>query len=119
MSNDTCCSARTRKVAATFVGVLGSFLILGVLAWLVVGQGGDEVDAAAARNRLAVREKLEQEARGELGKFAIDGAKENLARLSIDRAMEVYVGEWGKDAAQGRAKLLERLEASKKTQSFE
>ena len=119
MSDNTCCSARMRKVAATFVGVTGSFLIIGVLAWLVVGQGTGDVDAAAAENRLAVRQKLEQEAKAELGKYAIDGSKENLARLSIERAMEVYVTEWGKDAAQGRAKLLERLEASKKVQSFE
>ena len=119
MSDNTCCSAKMRKVAATFVGVIGSFLIIGALAWLVVGQGGPEVDAAAGSNRLAVREKLEQEAKADLGKFAIDGAKENLARLSIDRAMEVMVAEWGKDSAQGRAKLLERLESSKKTQSFE
>lgn len=119
MSDNTCCSARMRKAAATFVGVLGSFLIIGVLAWLVVGQGGDEVDAAAAKNRLAIRQKLEQEAKAELGKFAVDGAKENLARLSVERSMEVLVAEWGDDAAKGRAKLLERLEASKKTQSFE
>ncbi len=119
MSENTCCTATMRKVAATFVGVSGSFLIIGVLAWLVVGQGEADVDAAAAGNRLAIRQKLEQEAKADLGKYAIDGAKENLARLSIDRAMEVYVAEWGKDTAQGRAKLLERLEGSKKVQSFE
>jgi hypothetical protein len=119
MSDNTCCSARMRKVMASFVGVLGSFLIIGALAWLVVGRGEGEVDAAAAKNRLAVREKLEQEAKADLARFAIDGSKENLARLSIDRAMDVLVAEWGKDAGQGRAKLLERLEASKKTQSFE
>ena len=119
MSDNTCCPARMRKAAATFVGVTGSFLIIGVLAWLVVGQGVGDADAAASGNRLAVRQKLEQEAMADLSRYAIDGAKENLARLSIERAMEVYVAEWGHDAAQGRAKLLERLEASKKVQSFE
>jgi hypothetical protein len=57
--------------------------------------------------------------RQETIKFAVDPNKENLARLSVDRAMEVMVGEWSPGAAEGRAKLLERLEASKKTQSFE
>jgi len=119
MSDSQCCSEKTKTVLPSFVGVIGSFLIIGVLAWLVVGQPVDGVDAAAAKNRLAVREKLEQEAKAELSKYAVDGAKENLARLAIDQAVEVFVAEWSKDNAEGRKKLLERLEASKKTQSFE
>lgn len=119
MNQSTCCSEKTRTVLATFVGVIGTFLIVGALAWLVVRQDRPAVDAAAAANRKAVREKLDQEASVELGKFAIDATKENLARISVERAMEVLVAEWGTDSAAGRAKLLERLEASKQVQSFE
>lgn len=124
MSSNSCCNekscwSKTCTVGAYFVGILGTFLIVGALAWLVVSQDRPAVDAVAAANRKAVREKLDQDAASELGKFAIDGAKENLARLSVDRAMEVFVAEWGNSSADGRAKLLERLESSKKTQSFE
>jgi len=119
MSESNCCGQQTRTILAYFVGGIGSFLIVGAMAWLVVRQDVPEVDAAAAVSRKVARLKVDQDAQAELGKFAIDPNKENLARLSVDRAMEVMVGEWSPGAAEGRAKLLERLEASKKTQSFE
>jgi hypothetical protein len=119
MSESNCCSPRTRAMAASFVGVMGSFLLIGALAWLVVGQKPPAVDAARAELRKTTREKLDREAAAELVKFAVDPNKENLARLSIDRAIEVVVAEWGEGSEAGRAKLLERLEASKVTPSFE
>ncbi len=119
MSDSTCCKPETRAMAASFVGVVGSFLLIGALAWLVVGQKPPAVDAALATSRKATREKLEREAAAELVKFAVDPNKENLARLSVDRAMEVLVAEWGEGSEAGRAKLLERLESSKAVQSFE
>jgi hypothetical protein len=118
--NDTeCCTERSRTIAATFVGGVGAFLIVGILAWLVVKQPTTALDETAALNRKATRLKVEQESSAELTKFAVDPNKENLARLSVDRAMEVIVAEWGSGSADGRAKLLERLEASKRTPSFE
>ncbi len=119
MSDSTCCTEKTRTVLAYFVGTLGAFLIIGAMAWLVVRQDTPPLDAALAANRKATRLKIDHEGAAELNKYAVDPNKENLARLSVDRAMEVLVAEWGPGAAQGRAKLLERLEASKKTASFE
>lgn len=119
MSESSCCSEKTKTLIATFVGTIGAFLVIGGLAWLVVRQPVADVESVAAANRKAVRLKIEQEGVSELSKYAIDPAKENLARLSVDRAMEVLVTEWSGGSTEGRAKLLERLEASKKTQSFE
>lgn len=119
MSDMKCCTEKTQMIVTTFVGGLGAFLIVGVLAWLVVREPATGLDLAAAQNRKATRLKVEQEGVAELSKFAIDPNKENLARLSVDRAMEVMVAEWGAGSADGRAKLLERLDASKKTPSFE
>ncbi len=119
MSDMKCCTEKSRTIAATFVGGVGAFLIVGALAWLVVKQPTAALDAAAAQNRKATRLKVEQEGAAELSKFAVDPNKENLARLSVDRAMEVLVAEWGAGSADGRTKLLERLEASKRTPSFE
>jgi len=119
MSESTCCTEKTQTVLAYFVGTLGTFLIVGTMSWLVVRQDTPAIDAAAAANRKATRMKLEQETAADLGKFAIDPNKENLARLGVDRAMEVFVAEWAAGSTEGRANLLARLEASKKTASFE
>lgn len=119
MSDSNCCSGKARVVGAYFVGVLGTFLIVGGLAYAVVRQGTPEVDAAAAANRAALRARVDQEAKADLNKWEIDPKAENHARLGVDRAAEVFVAEWGKGSAEGRAKLLERLESSKKVASFE
>ncbi|MFM8359403.1 MAG: hypothetical protein ACKOET_12710 [Verrucomicrobiota bacterium] len=119
MNLDSCCSERIRTVLAYFAGVLGTFLIVGFLAWLVVRPGTEAPDAARAAARLKARQEIEAATAADLGRFAVDPNKENLARLGIDRAIEVLVAEWKDDAAAGRAKLLERLESSKKTASFE
>ena len=119
MSDSTCCSEKTRTVLAYFVGVLGTFLIVGVLAYAVVRQEVPAVDAAAGVNRKSVRTKLDQDTQAELNKWAVDPKMENLARLGVDRAMELLVNEWGKSPVEGRAKLIERLESSKKVANFE
>lgn len=119
MSDTKFSPEKSRTIVATFIGGLGTFLIVGILAVLVIQQPGTGLDEAAAQNRKATRLKVEQEGTAELSKFAVDPNKENLARLSVDRAMEVLVAEWGAGSADGRAKLLERLEASKRTPSFE
>lgn len=115
----SCCSPKTRMVLASFVGVLGSFLIIGVLAWLVVLRNPSEVDAERAALRRQTRLELDSQARAEMQKFAIDPSKSDLARLSVDRAVEVLVNEWKEDSAAGRAALLQRLESSKEVPSFE
>ena len=77
------------------------------------------VDAQRGLVRLQLRKELDASVGTELNKFSIDGTKENKAQLSVSRAMELYLSEWKEDASVGRAKLLERLEASKKVASFE
>ncbi len=119
MSDNSCCSQTCRTVGAYFVGVLGTFLIIGGLAYAIVRQDTPAIDAAAAANRSAVRAKVDTETKADANKWEIDPKAENHARLSVERASEVFVGEWGKGAAEGRAKLLERLESSKKVASFE
>jgi hypothetical protein len=119
MSDSPCCSQTTRTVGAYFVGVLGTFLIVGGLAYVIVRQEVPAVDAAAAANRLVVRTKVDADTKADLNKWEVDPKAENHARLGVDRATEIFVAEWGKSSAEGRAKLLERLESSKKVASFE
>jgi hypothetical protein len=118
-STDGCCSLVTGTVGWV-IGALGTFGIIGALAYYSVSHESTvAVDAQRGVARLQQRKDLEAATGGELGKFAIDATKENKAQLSVARAMEVFVSEWKDDSAAGRAKLLERLEASKKVQSFE
>jgi hypothetical protein len=117
--SDSCCSEKSRAVAAWAVGGIGSMLIIGALTWYVARDNSAAVDAARGRTRLETRTRLDAAAKTDLEKFAIDPNKENLAQLGISRAMEVLVAEWKDGSEAGRAKLIERLENSKKVPSFE
>lgn len=119
LTKKSCCGGLLSAVAWVG-GVLGSFAIIGALAYNSVRHDSTvAVDAQRGAVRLQLRKELDASVGTELAKFAIDGAKENKAQLSIARGMELYLSEWKDDAAAGRAKLLERLEASKKAASFE
>ncbi len=114
------CWGELTTAVAWVGGVLGSFAIIGALAYHSVRHDSTvAVDAQRGAVRLQLRKELDASVSTELAKFAIDGAKENKAQLSIARGMELFLSEWKDDAAAGRAKLLERLEASKKAASFE
>jgi hypothetical protein len=114
-----CCSEKTRTVLAYFVGVIGSFLILAVLSLLVVRSGGDDMEADRAEARHRARTEIQVASKAELERFAIDPNKVDLAKLSVDRAIELIVEEWRDSSAEGREKLLQRLEDSKELMSFE
>lgn len=114
-----CCSEKTRTVLAYFVGVIGTFLILAVLSLLVVGTGGDDMEVDRAEARRKAKTETHVAAVAELEKFSIDPNKADLAKLSIDRAVELLVEEWREGSSEGREKLLQRLESSKEMMSFE
>lgn len=118
-SSKACCSCGL-STAAWLVGVLGSFAIIGGLAYYSVQRNPTAgLDAQREVFRYQVRRDVDAATAGEVSKFAIDSTKENKAQLSVARSMELMQSEWKDDTAAGRAKLLERLEASKKTASFE
>ena len=119
-SNQSACCSRPVAALGWTVGVVGTFALVGALAYYSVRQDptpGLELQREAVRYQ--ARKDLDAATSAELTKFAIDGTKENKAQLSVSRAMEVFLTEWKDDTSAGRAKLLERLEASKKAASFE
>lgn len=119
-SSQTSCCSRPVSALGWTVGVLGTFALLGALAHYSVRQDPTPaLDRQREAARYQARKDLDAATAAELNKFAIDGTKENKAQLSVSRAMEVFLTEWKDDTAAGRAKLLERLEASKKAASFE
>jgi len=122
--NDNCseksCCWGLPKAAAWLFGVAGSLAVIGGLAvYSVKRDPTPALDAQREVVRYQARRDLEAATSAELNKFAVDGDKENKAQVSVGRAMEILLAEWKDDATAGRAKLLERLEASKKKASFE
>ncbi len=122
MSENSCCSEKTRTIIAYFVGGIGSFLIIGVLAWAVVGRPAPAVDAERAALRKQYRVEIEAANKQVLDGYALDTdalAKGNkVYHMPIQRALEVAAQDF-KDPAAGRQKLLQRLEGKLKQQSFE
>lgn len=119
-TGSSCCCSGVLKTGAWMAGVLGSFALIGALAYYSVRVDPTPgLDAQREVARYQTRRDLDAAAAAEVQKFAIDGTKENKAQLAVPRAMEILLSEWKDDSAAGRAKLLERLEASKKAASFE
>lgn len=114
------CSEKCRTATAYVVGVIGSFLVIGVLAWLVVRSDATPVDAQRAAERKAFRAQVEAP-NLELKSYGIVQGVPNAGgvyRLPVDRALEIAAKEWG-TSSEGREKLLKRLEAANTKPSFE
>ncbi len=118
--NSSMCTEKCRTVTAYLIGGVGSFLIIGVLAWLVVGNNPSPVDAQRAAERAKFRTEveapyLELRTYGTVQGVPNAGA---VYRLPVDRALSIAAQEWA-NPVEGREKLLKRLEAANTKPSFE
>lgn len=102
--------AGSRAISAYILGILGSFLVVGILAWAIyrythpppLGEDRAAVRAKAlAELRAAEAEALSTPAWIDQGK--------GIVRLPIDRAMELVLEEW-KNPAAARSNLVARVE---------
>ena len=104
-----CCSERCKTIAVYSAGLLGSFLLVAGLAWMMnhytkpapVGQG----KARERRENLKAHQAENAEA---LGNLARDPTRD-VVRLPISKAMELAVLEW-KNPAAARSNLIARME---------
>jgi len=114
------CSEKCRTATAYVVGVLGSFLIIGVLAWLVVGTDAMPVDAQRAGERKTFRAQVEAPYQDLKSYGVVQGVPNagGVYRIPIDRALEIASKEWA-TSTEGREKLLKRLESANTKPSFE
>jgi hypothetical protein len=92
------------------IGVIGSFLVVGGLAWLVVVYTRP---AVLGQDRIALRLKNLREVRAAESESSaqygwVDQAK-GIVRLPIHRAVEIAGKEWT-DPAAARADLIARVE---------
>ncbi len=108
MNNGTDCSCKQR--AAYVIGIVGSFLIVGGLVWLMIQK---TKPAALGEDRAALRRKNLAEVQSAnteiLNNYGVLDAGKKLVRLPIDEAKRVLIDEW-KDAKAGRSNLIARVE---------
>ena len=105
MSDNSCC-----QKSASFIGILGAFLVVGVLVYAM-----KQYTRPAPLNtaRIEERKKALAEIRAESEKGlhsneVLDAGK-GVVRLKIDRAMELTIDEY-KNPAAARANLIVRAE---------
>jgi hypothetical protein len=95
------------------VAVLGAFLIVGILVW-VMSQYTEP--APLGQNRAAERAKALVELRAyeaeQLNNVGWVDPTKGLVRLRIQDAMKLVEQEWGKDPAAARSNLIARVEAA-------
>ncbi|MEY3546739.1 MAG: hypothetical protein RLZZ313_1100, partial [Verrucomicrobiota bacterium] len=72
MSSSNCCSPTSKTTLAYLVGGVGSFLIVGVLAWLVVRQPVSSVDAERVSQRVKFRSEVEAASGPKVTGYALD-----------------------------------------------
>jgi hypothetical protein len=113
-------ASRPRAVLVTVISALGAFLIIGALViYMQRLFQPAPVGAARAEERLKAWTAMKAENLDVLGNFGVIKADNGIYRLPIDQAMTVWAGLNQNGNAGGRAKLIERLEASLKQVTYE
>jgi hypothetical protein len=106
-------ASETRVRWPYVVTVLGAFLIVGFLVWVMHEY---TQPPAPGQNRAAERAKILAELRAyesdQLNNVGwIDPAK-GIVRLRIEDAMKIVEQQWGKNPAAARSNLISRVEAA-------
>jgi hypothetical protein len=95
------------------VTVLGAFLIVGFLVWVMHEY---TQPAPLGQNRVAERAKALTELRAyeaeQLNNAGWVDPTKGLVRLRIEDAMNIVEQQWGKDPAAARSNLISRVEAA-------
>ena len=98
---------------AYVVGILGAFLIVAALVWVMHDY---TQPAALGQNRIAERSKALVELRAyeaeQLNNAGWVDPTKGLVRLRIEDAMKIVEQEWGRNPAAARSNLIARVEAA-------
>lgn len=120
MSESDLLSSRPRAVLATVAGALGAFLIIAALVvYMQRAFVTSAVGAARGEERLQISTGLKAESADILANYGVVKADNGIYRLPIQQAVTIWAGLNQDGNAAGRAKLIERLEASLKQVSYE
>ena len=91
------------------IAILGTFLVIGWLAWLMLDSKPAPLVAERAEERRKAAAELKTASTEALNTIAWEDQGKNLVRLPIDVAKQVAVKKW-KNPKAARAELLARLE---------
>ncbi|MCW5556256.1 MAG: hypothetical protein KIT22_00155 [Verrucomicrobiae bacterium] len=120
MSTPDPLTQRPVSVLVTVVGALGAFLIIAALVVYMQRQFRPApVGAARAEERLKISTALRSENADALANYGVVKADNGIYRLPVEQALTLWAGFNQEGNAAGRAKLIERLEASLKQVSYE
>lgn len=100
----------TSQKATSLIGILGSFLILGVLVFAMKRYiQPPPINQARIEERKKALAEIRAEAEKALNHYEVIDAGKGLVRLRIDRAMELTLEEY-KNPAAARTNLIARAE---------
>ena len=109
IKTDSCCAGKGRCTAYV-IGILGTFLLMAGLVWLMRHY---TQPTPLGANRAAERIKNLKEMRAAnedaISSYAWQDQAKGLVRLSVARAMEITLQEWQNPAA-ARSNLIARME---------
>ncbi|MBI3876689.1 MAG: hypothetical protein HY300_12190 [Verrucomicrobia bacterium] len=107
-----CCGEETRSRCAYVVAVVGALLIVAVLLSLMDKYTRPAASAAPARakERAEKLAEVRRDAGEALASYGWQDKTKGLVRLPVDRAMELTVQAYGKDAEAARSNLIVRVE---------
>jgi hypothetical protein len=109
MKTDSCCAAKGR-CAAYVLGIIGTFLLMAALVWLMRHYTQTpNLGADRAQERIKNLKEMRAANYEALHNYAWQDQAKGIVRLPIDRAMELTLQEW-KNPAAARSNLIARME---------
>jgi hypothetical protein len=109
MKTDSCCAAKGR-CGAYALGIIGTFLLMAALVWLMRHYTQTpNLGADRAQERIKNLKEMRAANYEALHNYAWQDQAKGIVRLPIDRAMELTLQEW-KNPAAARSNLIARME---------
>ena len=108
MKNGSCCADKA-QCAAYCVGVLGAFLIVAGLVWMLrhyTQAPPPDKTRVAERTKAAL--EVSQAAKEQLQSYGFIDPAKGQVRLTVDRAVELTIAQW-RDPAAGYSNLVARV----------
>jgi len=110
MSGQPTRTAGDGRTAAWVVGMLGTLLLMGVLAWILVrSTRPEDLTAARAVERYKFLQEVRQSEATILTSYAWQDQAKGFVRIPVHRAMELVAQEW-QEPARARSNLIARVE---------
>ncbi len=98
---------------ATVIGVLGAFLIMGILVLVMVRVIRPEpVGSGRAQERKNALVQIHNEEAQMLNQNSAQGAGSGFVRINISNAVDLVLKEYKQDAKKARAEMMARAEKS-------